>query len=295
MKTYLLFLSLLSLSCKMMDGKKGNGDIVKENFAAGKDIFIENKDIDQEIDFTLYAKDNLMSVGISQVKTVASVTFKDCKFKKRVAAFRNDAKGKKVIMTHFLSNLSFINCRFEEDFDFRGVTVAGKTDFSNSIFYKKVNLEEASFGGNAYFNNGSFEEEVRFQNSFFQQKANFMNTKFDKVASFQSAVFNHELQFSSSRFKAYADFSLIECHARSFFNYTDFQKKAVFSNANFSNDVQYVGAKFNIGEWHQVRFLGASSFVKCTVEDNLGFKECYHPFQNLDLSHLSANKYKIEK
>ena len=278
----------------MMDVKKGYADLVKENFASGKDILIENRDIDQELDFTTFTKDNLISVGVGQVKTVASVTFKDCKFKKRVAAFRKDLKGKKVILTHFLSNLSFINCRFEDDFDFRGVTVAGKADFSNTIFYKKVNLEEASFGGNVYFNTATFEDEVRFQNSFFQQKANFMNSKFEQVSSFQSAVFNHEFQCSSAKFKRYADFSLIECRGRSFFNYTDFQKQAVFSNASFANDVQYVGAKFNTGEWNQVRFLGGISFSKCTVEELISFQETYHPFQNLDLSHLPSQKYNIK-
>ncbi len=296
MKYYFVgFLILLVTFCASKDDtqKQKKGDM-KELLRSGKDIFIENRVFTEEIDVTRLLDSNMVSEGIYQVKTSSSLAFKNCRFEGKLRAFSNK-KETRLISTAFLSNVSFIQCIFNDEVNFRSSSILGIVDFTKSVFNKKAIFEECTFSQNAYFNGCSFNDEVRFQNAFFMRRANFMNTQFNKNTSFQNASFNSEVQFSVGKFNDYADFSLSKFNDNAFFNYCEFGKSSTFNSSHFSRGVDFLNVKFNASEFKGCAFYGDTRFFQSGVQTLIDFDNAFFLFGEPDLSFVVKQKVKLDK
>lgn len=271
-------MTIFNSSCATQNVKNKTGESLKDLISQGKDVYVEDKRFENEIDFTSYVNSILVSEGVYQSNIKSSITFKNCIFDKNVKSFKTQQDDNKVTLTSFLGNLSFIECTFNGEVNFRGCTVYGRVDFTKSTFKKVATFEECSFKQNAFFNRSKFEGEHRFQNSFFLQKANFMNTEYYQNASFQNCTFNSELQLSASKFYKYADFSLIDCRGNTLFNYSEFNERADFSNSYFGRNVDFVNTQNNQTTFNKSRFMGNTKFFKLTVSESISFKSCFFLF-----------------
>jgi uncharacterized protein YjbI with pentapeptide repeats len=267
-------------------------DTLKELIKSGKDVYIENADFTGDLDLTTFLEKNLISEGVYQAKTSSSITFNNCRFNGKVIAFKT-MNNASTVMT-FLSNVSFINCHFSNEVNFRGSSILGRTDFTKSVFDKKVSFEECTFYQNAYFNGCTFNDELRFQNASFIKNANFSNTKYQKVASFQSATFNSGLQFLVATFYQFADFSLIKCKDDVFFNYSEFNDKSNFSNSSFAGSTNFMNVRFTNAEFKDCLFIGELNLLKATLTQFLDFEHCHFITKKPDLSFLPKEKIKID-
>ncbi|TDH27787.1 hypothetical protein EXU57_04760 [Segetibacter sp. 3557_3] len=294
MKYYFLgFLILLVTFCaSKKDTQTQNKGDMKESLRTGKDIFIENRVFTEELDITKLLDPNLVSDGIYQVKTSSSVTFKNCRFEGKVKAFSNQ-QDSRVTSTAFLSNVSFIQCIFNNEVNFRSSSIMGTADFTKSTFNKVANFEECTFLQNAYFNGCTFNDDVRFQNAFFTKRANLMNTQFNKASSFQNTTFNSEVQFSVGKFRDYADFSLSKFNDNAFFNYCDFSKNASFNSSHFSRGVDFLNVNFNNTEFKGCSFYGDTRFFQSAVQSKMDFENTFFLFGTPDLSFIAAQKVNL--
>ena len=275
---FLALLILIQMSCATQNSSSNEDNTIQSLIQQNQPVYVEGKTLDEVIDFTTILASNQISHGIYQVSVNSSITFKNCIFKMPVKAFRTMDNGQ-AILTVFKENLTFIDCIFKEDVNFRGASIMGRTDFTKSTFNKKANFEELSCHQNAFFNTCIFEGELRFQNSFFNQKSNFMGAEFYGLASFQSSLFNSEFQCSATKFFKYADFTLIDCRDRTLFNYTEFRDKADFGHSIFAQDFDFVSTKNNTTSFDKSRFFGTTKFDKIEVSSSLSLKHTYFLFE----------------
>src|SRR3954471_19166552 len=113
---YLLFVLIISnIACSAKTDPLNN---LSELIKSGKDVYIENVDFSSDLDLTTFLEKNLISEGVYQAKTSSSITFNNCRFNGKVIAFRKDNNASTEIS--FLSNVSFINCHFSDEVNFRG-------------------------------------------------------------------------------------------------------------------------------------------------------------------------------
>jgi uncharacterized protein YjbI with pentapeptide repeats len=290
MKYLFALLILLSLACSP---KSDPMDKLRELIKSGKDVYIENVDFSGDLDLTTFLEKNLISEGVYQAKTSSSITFNNCRFDGKVIAFHTENNTSTVVS--FLSNVSFINCRFGDEVNFRGSSILGRTDFTKSVFAKKVSFEECTFYQNAYFNGCTFNDESRFQNAFFIKNGNFSNAKFQKIASFQSATFNSGLQFLVASFYQFADFSLIKCKDDIFFNYAEFNDKCNFSNSSFAGSSNFLNARFTNADFKNCLFIGELNLSKVTLSEFLDFDHSHFITKKPDLSFLPKEKININR
>src|SRR5947199_5568525 len=119
--------SLLILSTLACSPKSDTMDTLKELLRSGKDVYLENADFSGDLDLTTFLDKNLISEGVYQSKTSSSITFNNCRFNGKVIVYRTENNVSTVIS--FLSNVSFINCNFSDEVNFRGRRILGRTDF----------------------------------------------------------------------------------------------------------------------------------------------------------------------
>jgi len=275
MKYFVLALvALVQLSCATQNPSSNEDKSMKALIKKEQHVYIENQTIDDVIDFTSFLEKHLVSEGVYQVNVKSGISFKKCVFNKPVRAFKKMEDGS-VILTSFQGNVSFIDCIFMEDVNFRGSSIVGRTDFTGSTFNKSANFEELNCHEKAFFNTCIFEGSLRFQNAFFNQNANFMSAEFYDTISFQSSLFNSELQFSAGKFYKYADLTLIDCRGKVLFNYADFRGKADLSHSIFAQDFDFISTKNKITSFNNCRFLGKVRFNKMEVSSALSIKGSY--------------------
>ncbi|MEM5564902.1 pentapeptide repeat-containing protein [Psychroserpens sp. AS72] len=275
MKHYVLVLvALVQMSCATQNSSANEDTSMKNLIRNSQPVYIENQTINDVIDFTSFLDSHLISEGVYQVEVNAGITFKKCIFTKPVSAITTMENGS-VVLTSFKGNVTFIDCIFKENVNFRGSSIQGRVDFTSSTFNKDANFEELNCHENTFFNKCVFEGSVRFQNAFFNQKANFMNAEFFDNVSFQSSVFNSELQCSASKFYKYADFTLVDCRGKALFNYAEFRTTADFSHSKYFQDFDFISTKNNTTSFDSCRFLGLARFNKIEVSSAMSFKDSY--------------------
>jgi len=270
----LVLVVLVQISCATQNSSTNEDVSMKSLIKKEQPIYIENQTIDDIIDFTSFLDPYLISEGVYQVKIKSGITFKKCVFNKSVNAFKKIEKGG-IVLTVFQGNVSFIDCIFKNEVNFRGSSIYGRTDFTGSTFNLGGNFEELNCHEKTFFNQCIFEGSMRFQNAFFNQNANFMSVECYDTISFQNSLFNSELQLSASKFYKYADFTLIDCRGKVLFNYAEFKDKANFSHSIFLQDFDFINTRNNITSFDNSRFLGVVRFNKTEVLSSLSFKESY--------------------
>lgn len=261
---------------------------MKALLADSKPLYFENKVFEEPVDFTKLIDSHQVSYGLSQVDVASSITFKKCVFKKGIKAFDKSDKG--IVATHFLSNLSFLNCQFEGDANFKNIVVLGKVDFSKSVFASDVNFQEAGFFQNAYFKNCVFKKGLKLQNSTFHQKAFFTDSEFIGVANFQSVLFNSDVQLSVCEFYEYAELTLLDCRGRLFCNYTKFFEKVDFSNSSFARNMYFVSTESNKVAFERCRFMEEFRFDKAVVTGGYIFQDNYFLYDRPEITFLKEKQ-----
>lgn len=288
MKIYLfIVLSFILVSCATSNTTQ-KPESIEELIMAGKDVFIQGQTFDRDIDFTQLEK-NLISESIYQVKIRSSITFVNCTFNGKVLTY-SKSEDLSATLTSFQSNLSFIGCQFNDEVNFKGSSILGRADFTQTAFSKTANFEECTFFQNAYFRASIFQDELRFQNAVFMQKANFLSAEFDVTASFQHVVFHSEAQFSSSRLMGYADFGSMNCFGNFLVNHTEFADRAIFNYAYFGGRAEINYAQFNRCEMLNCRFFGVSRFAGSTVQQQISFDNSFFLLGLPDMSSFEAGK-----
>lgn len=265
---------MAQISCATQPSSTSEGVGIKDLIKKNLPVYIENKTIEEVMDFTSFSETHLISEGVYQVNINSNITFKNCVFRKPVQAFRKMENGD-IVLTSFRGNLTFIDCIFKEEVSFRGSSIMGRTDFTGSAFNVAANFEELICHENAFFSRAKFEGDLRFQNSFFHQKANFMTIECFGNTSFQNSTFISEAQFSAGRFYSYVDFALIDCRAKVLFNYVEFKGKADFGSSIFFQDFDFVNTRNTTTSFDNCHFLGKVRFDKSEAVTSLSFKGSY--------------------
>jgi len=287
---FFLFMLLWS-SCLTQKVDKPNELSLANRLMTEQTIVFENKTFEEAVDFTTLLTQTQVGGKQFGITIQPSLTFINCVFQKEVNANLKDSN--RLLTATFQGNVSFQDCTFKADVNFRGSLFYGKSIFTNSTFKGSTNFEETTFYQTAYFNTCKFEEEVRFQNSFFIQKANFMNTEFFEGLSFQSTVFNAEAQFSVGKFHKYTDFSLTDFRAKAIFNYSEFSERAKFSNVRFHGDVDFLTTIHHKTSFKKSRFIGNLRMFKSTLVEEMNFEESFFLFGQPDLDFLPDGKLKF--
>jgi len=289
----LIWVALVQMSCATQNSSPNEDRSMKDLIKNSQSVDINDKTINDIVDFTSYVDKHLISEGVYQVNINSNITFKNCIFKKPVIAYKREENGN-IVLTSFKGTISFIDCIFKEDVNFRGSSIYGRTDFTGSTFNLNANFEELNCHENAFFNKTIFEGPLRFQNAFFNQKANFMNAGFFDSVSFQSSVFNAELQFSAAKFYKYADLTLIDCRAKVLFNYAEFRDNAELSHSIFFQDFDFVSTKNKTTNFDNCRFLGLARFDKTEVVSSLSFMQSYFLLKTPEID-IPSQKLMVSK
>lgn len=210
--------------------------------AKGKDVLLVDKIILDDLDFVEVGE------GTEELKNVythyiySSIVFKNCQFKGKVITHR---LGKKILhRSFFMKNLSFIQCVFEDEVAIQQSTVQGITNFSESVFNKKVSLETSVFQSNVFFDKVTCQNEARFQNALFQQDFSSIESFFYQLVSFQRTTFKGNTTCSSVEFHHNVDFGLTVFDGPFLFNYNKLKLKSNFNKINCRGKFECLNTTF---------------------------------------------------
>jgi|GEM_PF-6120240 len=243
-KMFLLLSSLLFSSCgyrsSANDRPHDRSQWIRNS---EENIYISGETFSDTIDFTdLFLVSHLGS-GKREVNVPVNIVFENCIFNAPVKAAKEDSKG--WILTFFGKNVTFINCDFKEEFNFRGTTIAGNLVLTSNTFYKTARLQGFSTRGQAIIRSNHFFEDALFQGSKFHDATNFHETYFHKTVNFQGSYFHDNMQWSLIRILGYGDFTLTDFNRDFIFNYTECPGTIVFDHSFFRKRADIVGSKFN--------------------------------------------------
>lgn len=240
--SFIIFILILTACSSTLINKNNKTDL-KKALSSGEDIVLKGITIDEEINLIQLIKMKKFNEKSSYGQVASNLFFMDCTFKKPFIAYsKNAAGGEDAIQ--FTGNVSFINCKFEDEFSIKSCTVNGAADFSNTTFLGKANFQDAIFMQRANYNKAFWAEEAQFQNVRFYHKTNFMDIKANNHLMFQAAVFHDETNFSMAECLKYVDFSLVRFDGPAFFNYIKWKDRAVFNNALWLMDCTFIDPEF---------------------------------------------------
>jgi len=200
-------------------------------------------------DVTFEGDINLLDIGLAQLTPnnfVASIAsplyFERCEFKGKLIGF--DHQGDTARVSHFLSAVSFINCRFETEIDLRGSTFDHHLYFNTSLFDKNVQLQAIKIAGDfrmekAMFSEGLFLQEAVFSGNFWAKDATVLGQ-----FSVQQADFWQNSVFAGLEVRGYADFGLTHFRRSAFFEYGKYDERANYSGAIFRHRAEWTQAQY---------------------------------------------------
>lgn len=236
--------SLLLSSCGYKSTADGRSHDKNQWFRnSEKNVYISGETFSDTIDFTNFFLTSYLGSGKREVDIPVNIVFKNCIFNAPVRAAKEDSIG--WVLAFFGKNVTFIDCDFKEEFNFRGATIAGNLVLSSNTFYKTARLEGFSVRGQAVIRNNHFFEDALFQDSKFHGAANFYETYFHKTVNFQGSYFHDNVQWSLIRILGYGDFTLTDFNRDFIFNYTECPGTIVFDHSFFRKRADIVGSKFN--------------------------------------------------
>lgn len=271
----LSFTFFIMHSCTSKQKAASNSGIVDasqitEDLKAGKNIYLENKTVNGDLDFTDTGVRVKEGAGLWRSYITSGLTFSNCVFTGKVIAYKSEKE--ELILCDFGRNVSFSECQFKEVVSFRESTVRGNCAFSKCFFIQKTSFEGMRFFGEVSFNGANFAEELRFQNSIFYNRSNFMDAVFGKITYFQGSMFINDVQMSTTRWYKYADFSICTFQNGCFFNYAQFDERSVFNNCNFRGRAEFLKAKFTgNSEFKNCLFYGQVKMFEAEVATSINF------------------------
>lgn len=290
--TILINFLFLSISCQSQKTDKMTGsNLINENIKQGKNIFLTNKEISENINVLNMGEPYLEANQKFRVDINSSISFVNCTFKNGILFSITNPKGQ--YSTTFYKNINFINCTFFEEVNFKNSIIQGNVNFDKCTFNKKIILEDCTFFSDCIFLNNTFNEEVRVQNTVFNRKSIFTESTFEKNANFQNCNFNVKADFNAVNFNKYADFSLATFNDNAYFNYTKFNDRGTFNDANFKARADFGNAYFLNIEMQNCYFYAQAVFVQINVGNLLDLSNSIF-YTNSPKLEGSQNKQKIK-
>lgn len=161
------------------------------------------------------------------------LSFVNCTFEGRVLAYvteeeRVTRNTKAIHNTDFHAAVTFENCRFKEEANFK------YTDFDEAISFVGSTFEE--FAGFKYT---QFQDMASFVGVKLQEKADFKYAEFPESVNFSSAEFGDEATFKYTKFGDAPDFSSAKFRREVSFKYTDFPRGTDFTGTDFGDDADF--------------------------------------------------------
>lgn len=278
MNTNLLitFLLLFITSCKAGNNREKTSPSdaagILESIRAGEDVIMEGKVIKTDLDLTSGGNAVPQHQGLNMVYVKGALVFRNCEFRGRLVAWRSGDSAASTACS-FARNVSFINCIFQDEVQFKAANISGVTNFQGCTLLKGINMEEVTFGGPALFSKAVIRGEARFQNTVFRHKADFFECAFEELSSFQGAGFQQECSFNVARFMRYADFSLCQFQHHVFFTYAEAADKLIFNGSMFKGRCDFVSMKALQLEMKRTWFALAPRFDKAELSVSADISE----------------------
>lgn len=226
----------------------------------GKNICIEDAEIEGDLDFTK-VEDTVKESSENHISYVAShLSFINCKFKGKVIAHHHTFENVRHNLM-FLRNVSFEGSIFEEEANFERARFSGKTTFRRVTFN-----DEAIFGKAQFIGKSTFRE------TRFNDYADFAYSNFLSVGDFRKAVFNDETDFGFTHFNTYVDFGDSRFKGNAIFRAL-FIGEANFHKTTFSQSV-LISSKFQNGvHFKNATFEGEADFEDCEFHVYVNFEQ----------------------
>ena len=236
----------LQLMCSSNASQKttDNMDVSKilKTIEKGENLHVKGQTISGTIDLTQLDA-ILANTAYYTIPIQSQLTFEDCTFEGKFLAYSNEEGAQKAC--RFLNGLSFMNCNFQEEVNFKGVTIDGFVNFGKSFFHKEAHFEGCTFQSEANFSNTNFLKDIFFQQTRFTKATSFMQSNLGGISSFQGAQFDGSTQFGVCEFHEYADFSKAVFNEDCFFDYAKFHGQAVFSNGKYRGRAEFKGCEYD--------------------------------------------------
>lgn len=208
--------------------------------AGTEPVLIKDMHFKNVIDFTA-----IPPSGIDGVKgdfRNRDIRFVNCTFDKAVLGYIN-SEGREMV-SQFYGDISFENCFFNDEVDFRKAAFHGKVYFSKCKFMEKTNFQDATFMQYASYYGSEFSKELFFQNARFYNRASFMEITAAYHLMFQSAQFRDDVNFSVSKAFDYVDFSLCRFYGKASFNYLEWTDRITFNKSVFFLNAEFLDCSF---------------------------------------------------
>jgi hypothetical protein len=272
--------------CSATSSKGITTQQIIDKIARQQPVLIENVTFEEDLDFTKLAAFP-ETESVNKVFISSPVFFKGCTFKGKVMAFKQNGNRTSTTVCHFEKNLTFLDCKFQNEVNFKAASIVGIGCFSKSQFNRTASFEECDFGSEALFDHLLFANEAYFQNVNFRKKSNFWQSIWTGVCYFQGTTFGSDASFQLSDFRTGLDFSLCTCHGLLNFNFANFGKKGIFDNCRFKNHVEFNDANLRDGSFVEALFETKASFINLK-SGSLSFKDAYFFTQPPQISLLEA-------
>lgn len=246
---------------------------IVDKIARQQPVLVENVTFEEDLDFTKLASFP-ETEAVNKVFISSPIFFKGCTFKGKVVAFKQNGNRTSTTVCHFEKNLTFLDCKFQNEINFKAASIVGVACFSKSQFNRTASFEECNFESEALFDHILFATEAYFQNVNFSKKSNFWQSIWTGVCYFQGSTFGGDASFQLSDFRTGLDFSLCTCHGLLNFNYANFGKKGIFDNCRFKNQVEFNDSNLRDGSFAEALFDTKASFINLK-SGSLSFKDAY--------------------
>lgn len=225
-----------------------SGSKILTQINKGKIIFIQNKIITDELDFSKVDNSFIFSSGQKISVIEVPVTFINCVFLKPVKAVGTD--GKLTITCQFEQNLTFENCDFRAETDFSNIVVKGQTNFTGSKFRENAQFANVAFyGKNHYFTSVSAEKAFYMQDALINGNLDFFKAKTGGKFSVQGIHVSGTAVFNSIECGAKSDFSLAVFDMGLLMNYAIFNGEFRMNDVRSAGRIDMSSIKFNAAGW----------------------------------------------
>lgn len=170
----------------------------------------------------------------------SKITFENCTFAGEVSGYLNDEDKDELYNANFYKSVTFKECIFKDDANFKysdfpkattfeGSTFEEEAFFKYSHFNDDISFADVDFEGEATFKYTEFPNGVNFKNANFRNDANFKYTKFPKGVDFTNVIFKRDANFKYAKFRDPSHFKNTDFGSRADFKYTKINGRSFVS------------------------------------------------------------------
>lgn len=235
---FAIFLVQLFNSCKRHD--KGNDNVVQANriieqLREGKKIVYHDKTIEGKLDFSVI-NNAPEATGLMRAYIDQPVSFIKCTFTDTVTTERKN--GRVAYNSHFTKSVSFIDCNFNQAFNFQNAAVDGNLNFAQSIFYYGANFNGLDARGKVnYFTSTIFKGDLQLQQVRFLGNLSLFKAEIDGNLVSQNGTFHEGINLGKINLKQTAHFTLCNFNRKVYFNFSKIGKNLVLRDNSMMGEL----------------------------------------------------------